>query len=508
MKEKHLINKLKNSKKIVIYGAGMVGELVYKRLCSNNLLSNLQCFAVTNLGQDKAYLGLPVCEISDIAPMKDTITVIIATLPELHTEILTILQSYKFENIIKVDEELFSDLSKHYIKDFQKEKKIKECQKKILFMSSDNNISSGAFLSMVNLNVELNKRGISTLVVLPAYGNGEKKLLENKVDYTYIQSEHWCVETCYGNYLRKVMLLLENCSAVKAIRKLIKSYGIEIVHCNTTYTYVGAVAGRKEKTPVIWHIRENLKEQGMRFIHSEKCLKVLNESSKIIVISRFIGECVKDLNKSIEKIIYNGIDCDIFFKKREILLDRDNVVITLVGAIAEHKGQEELVEAAHILKRKGFENFTIRIIGKANPQYLLYLKKNVQKYGLEKKVLFFDRKKNIEDFYHSSDIVAVCSVAEPFGRVTIEGQVSGCLVIGANSGATPELIEDGKTGMLYEQGNSENLANCIIKAIEYPEITKQIAKNGQKYAYQKYSKENNASEVIKIYEEILGRKLV
>ena len=110
-------------------------------------------------------------------------------------------------------------------------------------------------------------------------------------------------------------------------------------------------------------------------------------------------------------------------------------------------------------------------------------------------------------FYQETDIIAVCSKAEAFGRTTVEAQLAGCLVIGADIGATPELIEDGKTGFLYKHGSAEDFAEKIIYALNEKDISKKIAKNGQRHAYSLYTKERNAKEIINLYKEILSEQM-
>ena len=95
---------------------------------------------------------------------------------------------------------------------------------------------------------------------------------------------------------------------------------------------------------------------------------------------------------------------------------------------------------------------------------------------------------------------------EAYGRVTIEGQLSGCLVIGVNSGGTLELIKDGETGYLYEGGSPEALAERIKRAVRDPAESQRIARRGQEYALRTYTKERHLREILDIYEEVLERE--
>ena len=64
----------------------------------------------------------------------------------------------------------------------------------VLFMPSDNNRTSGAFLSMANLIVNLkNKYGINELVILPNDGNGDEILSSFGINFKFIESRDWVV---------------------------------------------------------------------------------------------------------------------------------------------------------------------------------------------------------------------------------------------------------------------------------------------------------------------------
>ena len=83
--------------------------------------------------------------------------------------------------------------------------------------------------------------------------------------------------------------------------------------------------------------------------------------------------------------------------------------------------------------------------------------------------------------------------------MTVEAQLAGCAVIGANTGATPELIKDMQTGLLYEYGNSKDLSEKIMHCITHKKTMRDIARRGQTQAVTKYTKERNAEKIIEAY---------
>lgn len=110
---------------------------------------------------------------------------------------------------------------------------------------------------------------------------------------------------------------------------------------------------------------------------------------------------------------------------------------------------------------------------------------------------------NPQEYYKKADIVLMCSTSEAFGRVTVEGMLSGALVIGAKSAATLELIQHGTTGLLYNSGSIEGLAAQILYAVEHPETAARIADSGQQFALQNLTAEKNAERINSLYEELV-----
>ncbi|NBH82468.1 glycosyltransferase family 1 protein [bacterium C-53] len=506
MLEKQLIKKLKKAPHIIIYGAGMVGELVYKRLAYYGLTHKILCFAVTNQPMQSSYLGIPLRRLDELTVYNRTAVVVVAALPKLHDEMRALLVKYSFYNIILTKSVLYQSLSGNYIREFLKNKKDDREPVDVVLMASDNNSSSGAFLCMADLGYELNAQGVRCRVILPEYGDGEKILIDRGIDYTYVPSEHWCIYKDDSRII-KILKLSQNRKAVKRLQKYFCRHNVQLIHNNTTYTYVGAVAAERERLPVVWHLRENIANQSYDFMHREQALKWINHSNRIIVISNYMARSIGGICDRKVKIIYDGVDIKRHYFPRTILENKDRVTITMVGTIIEHKRQEELLQAAVILKKEWPVQFQIRFVGKEEGSYIKKLKGIIERYQLQDVACFLGKQDKVEEFYRMADIAVMCSKDEAFGRTTVEALLAGCLVIGADSGATAELIQDGATGMLYQPENARDLAAHIIQAVKDPQAARRIAKAGQERARKIYSKENNADEVIKVYQKISGRKM-
>ena len=210
---------------------------------------------------------------------------------------------------------------------------------KVLFVPSDNNMVSGAFRSMVTLNKILNEKfNVDTLVVLPnKTGNGSNLLDENKIRYTFIDSYNWIVksdrELTKEQHEQIAIEKEKNETAIKQLVELIKREHIDIIHINTTYSYVAAIAGLITRTPIVWHLREFLEEDQKRKIYDKKYgYKIIGKSDKIITISKALYKKYENiLPKEKMQVVYNGIDTTVFYKPQKKIFQKDKVIYVWAG---------------------------------------------------------------------------------------------------------------------------------------------------------------------------------
>ena len=76
-------------------------------------------------------------------------------------------------------------------------------------------------------------------------------------------------------------------------------------------------------------------------------------------------------------------------------------------------------------------------------------------------------------------------------------------VIAANTGASPELIRHKDTGLIYEFGNSEDLALKIQEFYLNRDLLKTCSNNAKNYALKHFTSAINAENIIKVYRRCL-----
>ena len=175
--------------------------------------------------------------------------------------------------------------------------------------------------------------------------------------------------------------------------------------------------------------------------------------------------------------------------------NEDRKTILCVGNYVSRKGIIYLIEA---LSKIPENSCTLHLVGnrKNNSAYYYQLKNAVEKLNLTETVVFHDGadQENLKKLYASADIFVLPSLKETFGIVFLEAMHYGLPIITTNVSAMPELIEEGKNGLLVTPADSEALAEAISKLIENPDLIKQMGEMGRSKVANSYYWEQTCSK--------------
>ncbi|BBD60658.1 putative glycosyl transferase [Nostoc sp. HK-01] len=97
---------------------------------------------------------------------------------------------------------------------------------------------------------------------------------------------------------------------------------------------------------------------------------------------------------------------------------------------------------------------------------------------------------------------------ETFGRVAVEAFAKGTPVIAANIGAIAELVDAGRTGLLFSPGNPEDLATKVQWAMTHQELLAQMRQEARNEFESKYTAQQNYYRMMEIYELAANRRLL
>ena len=226
-------------------------------------------------------------------------------------------------------------------------------------------------------------------------------------------------------------------------------------------------------------------------IYTDKIDFIITPSS--FVRNKFIEDGI-DENKIVS--IHNFIDIDMYN-----IDTSDEGYALYFGRLSREKGVLNLIKAFSKLD-KGL----LYIAGEGPEKQ--YLKKIIKDNQLEKRVKllgFLDNKEMKETIRKCKFVVvpSICNENCPYS--IIEAQTIGKPVIGSNIGGIPELIENKKSGFIYEPYDINELSNKMKELFNNKAIVDEFCKETKRITTNKYSKENYYNDLEKIYKSVLKR---
>ncbi|HXK40857.1 MAG TPA: glycosyltransferase family 4 protein [Candidatus Paceibacterota bacterium] len=187
-------------------------------------------------------------------------------------------------------------------------------------------------------------------------------------------------------------------------------------------------------------------------------------------------------------------------------------IILFYGALEKRKGIDVLINAFNILNTKYLIHDTkLVIVGTGPESESLKLKVSAgggsafggKSLKLDEKTVFLDWMTNDElpALLNSADVFVypsrrVGGWEEQFGYAMAEASACGVPVVATKTGSIDEVVVDGKSGILVEPNNSEQLAEAMNKILSDSNLAKQMGEFGRNYVVENFSHEVIAKKII------------
>lgn len=387
---------------------------------------------------------------------------------------------------------------------------------KVLFISAGD-YKYGAPKSMFELIVSLkNAYGVEPVLLTKKHNE-----LNDKCNMLGIENySFWSRDIMAGSaYRNPVLNMMKQCVKFclyiwggmtvrwQINRMRIDFSSIDIIHTNLNRNDIGCYISKKYNIPHIWHLREIGGKDYKICAYKTDVIGYMNKNADhFIAISETVRRAwaERGLDDRKVKVIYNGLNVSCFKQRKEQKHIADQIKIVMTGRIEPFKGQDQLIKAIGALPDEIKGRISVDLYGEAYRDYKNYLIKYIQKMELEDIVHFCGYCDHVPEMLAEYDIGIVASKAEGFGRVTAEYMLAGLMVIASDTGANTELIDHGRNGLIYSDGDVRDLAEKIEKVIENPELIDSTGRCARKDAEDKYDNARYAREVHCLYEELLG----
>jgi len=289
-----------------------------------------------------------------------------------------------------------------------------------------------------------------------------------------------------------------NLTLVNKLAKYFKTDNYDLVTGQgLVANFYGRLSAHKAQLPNLITIHSDYKfdYQGFKAGLYHLTFKLFESyTAKYVVVSNFLKKEAMKLGVSDGKIsvIYNGVkELSVEPKKRE-----STIIFGSLGRLHYKKGYQLLIQAVTMIRELDFE---VHIWGEGDDR--VQLENQIQQNKLESKIYLEGFTKDIPSALSKIDIYIQPSLEEGFGITVVEGMYAGKPVIVTPAGSLPELVTDGKTGLIANDVSPESIATAMKALIESPELCNKLALAGHIEAKKRFGVDTWIAEIERVYLE-------
>lgn len=385
---------------------------------------------------------------------------------------------------------------------------------RVLYISSGDAGTGGSGKSLCEM-VELLKKGynVDPIVINTNHNNLNHILDQAGIEnfsagykMNICQEETSKIKTYIKYIIKRMIYCITTPISLLKIERTLDLNSVDVIHINNSTQDIGALLGKKYNIPVVWHIRE-FGEKDFNFLYFRQDIAryISDSAAKVIAISDAIKKDWVEKGIDSRKVvtIMHGINPEGIHQA-----DHKNKKIRIIfsGKIIKQKGQEAFIDSLVMLPDKTKNIISVDFFGTGDAQYLSFLNEKVDKLNLKQVVCFKGYNKNIKEELQNYDIGVVNSRCEGMGRITIEYMAAGLCVLASNRGANLEIIDNEKTGYIYDIDDSSSLTQLIESLCNDKNKILLVGENARRKALSQYSIKNNVWAYRKIYDEIVWEK--
>lgn len=196
-------------------------------------------------------------------------------------------------------------------------------------------------------------------------------------------------------------------------------------------------------------------------------------------------------------LIFNGVDPRQFEWPRPLPVRN---VIAIVASLTPHKGHRFLLEAFRTVRsRIPDAELWIAGSGPLRPE----LEAQASTLGITAHVRFFGETGDVPGLLCQASVAVLCSLREGLGLSAIEAMAAGLPVVASRIGGLPEVIEDGKTGILCPPGDSAAIGEALIRLLSDPVQAAAMGRAGRERFESKFTSKEMIRNLEGLYERLI-----
>ena len=259
---------------------------------------------------------------------------------------------------------------------------------------------------------------------------------------------HYAIPHAYAAYMAKKMLLEEGIN-LPIVTTL---HGTDITLVGSHPFYKPAVTFSINKSDAVTSVSQNLKDDTLR---------LFNIKREIEVVPNFI-----DLGK----YSHSFTDC-----QREMMAFADEKIITHISNFRPVKRINDIINIFYNIQKE----IPAKLMMVGDGPEKEPAERLCEKLGIEDKVIFFGKSREIDKILCFSDLFLLPSESESFGLAALEAMACAVPVISSDTGGIPEVNKHGVSGFLSNVGDVEDMTKNALYILQNEDVLKTFKTNAR-----------------------------
>lgn len=201
------------------------------------------------------------------------------------------------------------------------------------------------------------------------------------------------------------------------------------------------------------------------------------------------------------RVVYPGVDLDMFRWRGEGIGGRGDVVIGFLGRLEPVKNPFLFIEIAAQCIERGFEGqFWIIGSGRLGDQ----VRDEIERRGMSQRVVMKAETHYIGPLLNELDVLVVTSLSEGLPLSIIEAMAVGVPVVASRVGGVPEVIESGRNGFLCSVGRPEEFVDRVLELVWNPDMRSTLVFRARVVVERRFSLLKHLASMAQVYGEVVN----
>lgn len=306
-------------------------------------------------------------------------------------------------------------------------------------------------------------------------------------------------------------------AALLRLLRLLERERYDLVHAHGQDAWILGAAGRALTGVPLVLTRHVLAEdgEGLRLRMRARCaLLAARRADQLIAVSAATADRLAELTplpRGRVRVIPNGIDLAPLDPpepgrtraavRRSLGLDEHDSMILMPAVLRAGKGHETMLEALPLVRRR-YPAARLVLAGSGEREGALRRRAGAAEGG----VMFLGHRDDLPELLAACDLVAHPSWEEALPTALIEASAAGRAIVATGVGGTPEVVVNGRTGILVPPRDPGALADAIGGLLSEPERARRLGEAARRRARKRFSVDAQVDHTVALWRTVAGRQ--